>query len=153
MGTFRSALRALRRNAGFSLGAIAVLALGIAASASIFSVVDAILLKPLRFPHAERLVRISATSLDGHDKLALSNYFDLARETAADFDHTAAYYPRVAALTEPDGAVQVALGAVTSSFFATGTAISSRASIFRSVFSTAGGDEVSSRCKFTSAST
>ncbi len=51
-------LRVLRRNPGFAATAILTLALGIGATTAIFSVVDTVVLKPLPFPTADRLVRI-----------------------------------------------------------------------------------------------
>src|SRR5256885_10786535 len=54
----RFALRSLRRNAGFAAVAVLSLALGIGAATAIFSVVHGVLLKPLPYPHAERLVRV-----------------------------------------------------------------------------------------------
>src|SRR5262245_11815734 len=55
----RHALRSLRRDAAFTLLALATLTLGIGANAAIFTVIDAVLLKPLPFAHPERVVAIT----------------------------------------------------------------------------------------------
>lgn len=61
MATLERALRSLARTPGFTVVAIATLALAIASIGTIFSVVDAVLLKPLPYPGAERIVRIVRT--------------------------------------------------------------------------------------------
>jgi predicted permease len=59
---FRHAARSLLRAPGFTLVVIATLALPIGANSAIFSVVNAVLLKPLPFPNADRLVQIAGTA-------------------------------------------------------------------------------------------
>src|SRR5690606_12653747 len=55
MRDVRQALRALRRDIGFTIGVLALLSLGIGANAAVFSIVDGILLEPLPYPEPDRL--------------------------------------------------------------------------------------------------
>src|SRR5882724_11126687 len=55
----RQALRALRRAPAFTVTVIATLALGIGANSAVFSAIYAVLLRPLPFPDADRLVKVS----------------------------------------------------------------------------------------------
>jgi predicted permease len=66
----RYAARMLWRTPGFALVAILTLALGIGANVAIFTVVHAVLLEPLPFPHPEQLVRV-------YDDLRTSNTHDV----------------------------------------------------------------------------
>ncbi len=58
----RHALRALSRSPVFTVVALLTIAIGIAANAAVFSVVNSVLLKPLSYPHAEQLVALHQTA-------------------------------------------------------------------------------------------
>ena len=75
----RFGIRLLLKNPGFSAVAILALALGIGANTAIFSVVDAVLFKPLPFDRPERLMAVwerNLTKGEDHDSVMAANYLD-----------------------------------------------------------------------------
>ena len=61
----RYALRQLHKNPGFSATAVLILALGIGGTSAIFSILDGVLLEPLPYPHANRIMTIWYSGSDG----------------------------------------------------------------------------------------
>lgn len=120
----RYALRQLRKSPGFSAVAVVTLALGIGANTAIFSVVNGVLLRPLAFRDADRLVRVWHTppqkSFPGMPTFSVStaNYLDWERQNQV-FERMAIYSYHGFTLTGGDKPEQLDATAVSSGFFAT----------------------------------
>lgn len=79
---FRQSLRSLTKSPGFSVVAIVILAAGIGASTVVFSVVHALLLTPLRYDQANRLVQVKTVhAQQGVSALAPATMLDVAAQT------------------------------------------------------------------------
>src|SRR4051812_24892563 len=84
--SFIHAHRVLRKNPGFTLSALAILTLGIGANSAIFSVVNAVLLRPLPFPDSHSIVTVfhvpPAAAFPGMKTFAVSaaNYLDWRKQ-------------------------------------------------------------------------
>ena len=88
---FKHSLRMFSKNPGFTLAAIAALALGIGTNTAIFTVVNAVLLKPLTYPDADRIVQFQLTSPDGSGiGASIPKFFKWKAQTSV-FQDVAAY--------------------------------------------------------------
>ena len=117
----RYALRMLRKNPGFTTVALLTIALGIGATTVMFTVVNGVLLKPLPYPQADRLVTVNAhtegwnTKIFGKQKLAYLDFLDCQRE-ASSLDIAAAVY-NSGTVTEPGEPEYVDLREISSNLF------------------------------------
>ena len=118
----RYALRVLLKSRGFTAAAVTVLALGIGANSAIFSVVNAVLLRPMPYPHSDRLVEVfhmpPPRSFPGITRFDVSpaNYLDW-RAMSKSFDGMAAYTSHQATLTGLDRPETVQAAWVGGDFF------------------------------------
>jgi len=87
----RYSLRVFRLSPGFTTTALAALALGIGANTAIFSVVNAVLLRPLPYPHSERMVQILSLSRSGAFPYTNVPRFNAYRAQSRVFSDVAAY--------------------------------------------------------------
>jgi putative ABC transport system permease protein len=113
----RYAFRQLAKRPGFTAVALLTLALGIGANTAIFSVVNTVLLRPLPYGGADRVVTVW-NSLTGSDRVALSQpeLMDY-REGVASLEELAAYRRSHANLTGEAEPERVASGLVTANLF------------------------------------
>jgi putative ABC transport system permease protein len=93
LNDLRYAVRQLRKSPGFTTAAVLTLALGIGANTAIFSVVYAVLLRPLPYREPERLVQLYETGLragGSRDWVSFPNFLDWRRQNQV-FEDVAAY--------------------------------------------------------------
>ena len=115
----RYGARMLRKSPGFTAVAVLTLALGIGANTAIFSVVDAVLLRPLPYPDPDRLMMIyQAAPQAGVRKAGVSypNFQDWQR-AARSLEDLTAFRTSQFALSGAGEATNVIAGAVTSEYF------------------------------------
>jgi predicted permease len=91
VGDFRFALRSFRKAPAFAITVILALALGIGANTAVFSVIDAVLLKPVTFPEPGRIVFFYSVSSSGPVYGASAAKFNLWRLQTGIFQDVAAY--------------------------------------------------------------
>jgi putative ABC transport system permease protein len=118
MSTLRYAIRTLIKSPGFSAIAIGTIALGIAANSAIFSVVNALLLRPLPFRDEGRIVRVLPETKDERrSNHSAGEFLDLKRDNRT-LQAMAGFRGELAAVAAPPGApLQLGLHYVTPEFF------------------------------------
>src|SRR5271154_3037947 len=117
MQDLRFAFRQFRKNPGFSLTAILMLALGIGASVAIFAFVDAALIKPLPYADSTRLVDVTEkTALFPRNNLSYPDYVDWKRMNTV-FSSLEVYTGTGYGLSTPTGTEPVPGERVSAGFF------------------------------------
>ena len=113
----RYGLRGIRRSPGFSLVVILTLALGIGANTAIFSVVNTVLLRPLPYPAAERLVWLGESDPKAEGISVTWVNYQYWRKENHSFEDLAGFHTAHLTLTGRGEALFTRAGVVTSGFF------------------------------------
>jgi len=116
-GDLRLALRGLMHKPGYAIAVVLTLALGIGANATVFALVNGVVLKPLPYPHADRLISVMEVGDEGRPSALVDFTYSEWTATTRTVDLAAAYDEIPAVLGLPDGPVRVSGLKVTSEYF------------------------------------
>ena len=114
-------LRSLRRSPGFTLVAVLTLGLGIGANTAVFSMVDALVLRPLPVPNAEQILILGLQQGNGGvgSQFSVPEYDDIANQTSSAFSSVIGYWFGIDGLSVGARADRIATNYVTGNFFST----------------------------------
>jgi putative ABC transport system permease protein len=114
----RQGVRGLSKNPGFAAIAVITLALGIGANTAVFSIVNALILRPYPFPRLDELVLLRATGANvvSEVKVAPADFLDLQRDASL-FQNLAAFREKESNFTGSGNAEPVVTCEVSPSFF------------------------------------
>jgi len=115
----RFGFRMLLKNPGFTFVAVLTLALGIGANTAIFSVVNAMMLRPLPYPDSERLFWVDYTSSRNNGGEILSAHFLNWQERSQTLKGIAQFEPTTRTLTGAGEPERLEVGQISASFFTT----------------------------------
>lgn len=113
----RYGLRTLRSSPGFTAVAVLTLALGIGASTAIFSVLDAVLLRPLPYPNPQQIVRVWEQAPNGHRMNLADPNFDDFRDQNNTFASLAEYTEELSSVSGGREPARLNLAEVSVGFF------------------------------------
>jgi putative ABC transport system permease protein len=117
LSDLKQSLRVFRRNPGFAIAALATLALGLGTNIAVFSLVNAVLLRPVSAPDPDNVVVFMATNQGGTGAIASEIKFNLWREQTSVFEDVSGYRTGWFNLTDVDRPEQVDAAFVTGDYF------------------------------------
>lgn len=111
-------LRGMRKNVAFTAVAVLTLAVAIGANSAIFSIIDAVLLRPLPYDHPERVVWVWESTDKFIGTVSWPNFADW-REQSTSFQSLSGWTRRNVTLQQGSSPERIVAGAVTADFFQT----------------------------------
>jgi predicted permease len=121
MSNFRLAFRQLIKNPAFTITALATVAICLGANLAIFAVINSVLLRPLPFPNADRLVTIYNTYPKAgveNDGSSITNYYERRGNIPA-FESLSMYMERAETVGDPGSMQQEEIVRISPEFFTT----------------------------------
>ncbi len=130
----RFGLRTLRRNPGFTSTVVLTLALAIGMNTGVFSVIEAVILRPLPYPDADRLIWLSSYSTDElteHDNLVSRIDYSNWKDQSRTMESTAAYGNQDLAIMYRGQPTQERVASIAGNFWELGGAQAALGRLFR----------------------